>query len=173
MINSIKLVITDIDGVWTDGGMYYDGRSTELKCFHTGDSAGVLFCRLNDVKVAIITGENSPIVARRARKLGIELVVLGARDKLAEAKTICESLGIDLSETAFIGDDINDIRLLKAVGFAAVVPTAPEYVMNVATYVTGKRGGEGAFRDFVEHLLMEADLLDATIRKYLEQFPAD
>ncbi len=168
MIGNIKLVFTDIDGVWTDGGMYYDGRSNELKRFHTGDSAGVLFCRLHEVPVAILTGEDSPIVTRRANKLGISLVVLGARDKLKEASAICAKMGIDLRATAYIGDDINDIRLLDAVGCAATVPSAPPYIKSRVAYTTQKDGGEGAFREFVEHLLEKNGMMEETLRKYLD-----
>ena len=115
----IKLVITDIDGVWTDGGMYYDLHGNELKKFNTSDSAGVIFLKLLEIPIAIMTGENVPIVSNRAKKLQIKHVFLGVEDKLKIASDFCEELGISLDEVAFIGDDINDIELLQAVGYSA------------------------------------------------------
>ena len=165
----IKLVITDIDGVWTDGGMYYGSEGREWKKFNTSDSAGVLFCQLNDIPICIITGEDTPIVERRAAKLGIEMVWLGIKDKLSVAETVCERLGISLEQVAFIGDDINDLPLMDAAGYSASVPDAPEYVKQHASYITTRRGGAGAFRDFVEHLLRESGLLKSTIAAYVKR----
>ena len=169
----IKVVITDIDGVWTDGGMYYDQTGNELKLFNTSDSAGVLFCRLNDVAVAILTGEDTRIVANRAKKLGIDRVYQGVKDKITTARQIVADVGADLSEAAYIGDDLGDIALLRDVGYSASVPGAPHYIQRHADYITRARGGEGAFRDFVEHLLERHDLLEPTIQSYLDSVEAD
>ena len=87
-----KLIITDIDGVWTDGGMYYDQSGNEWKKFNTSDSAGVLFCRLKKIPVAIITGEETEIVKRRAEKLKIDFLVQGSKDKLVDALNLCKKL---------------------------------------------------------------------------------
>ena len=168
----LRLVITDIDGVWTDGSMYYDERGTELKRFNTSDSAGVLFCRLNDIDVAILTGEQTEIVARRAKKLNVRHLYQGVTNKKETAQRLLETLGLTFAQTAFIGDDINDIPLLQAVGYAGTVPHAPDYVKRYATYVTHRDGGAGAFRDFVEHLLRQRGLLEQTIDKYLAQIPS-
>lgn len=150
-----KLILTDIDGVWTDGGMYYDGTDVELKKFHTYDSAGVLFAHKAGIPVGIITGENTEIVKRRAEKLKVDFCCLGVKDKVACAKNICEELSISIEEVAYIGDDINDIRLLKAVGISAAPSSAPGYVQSIVAILTKKKGGEGAFREFVELLLGE------------------
>lgn len=163
-----RLVISDIDGVWTDGSMYYDDRGAELKRFNTSDSAGVLFLRLLGVPVAIMTGERTEIVSRRAEKLRLELVFQGVRDKRAEAERLCERLGIRLDEVAFIGNDLNDVRLLEAVGYAGTVPEAPGYVLPLADYVTAVPGGAGAFRDFVEHLLERHGLLEDVVSRAVQ-----
>lgn len=161
-----KLILTDIDGVWTDGGMYYDGTNIELKKFHTYDSAGVLFAHIAGIPVGIVTGENVEIVRRRAEKLKIEYLYLGAKDKLAIAERLCKDLNITLDDVAYIGDDINDIALLKAVGFPAVPVSAPQYIQSLSKFALIKRGGEGVFREFVEILLdgyvdfMECRLID-------------
>lgn len=150
-----KLVMTDIDGVWTDGGMYYDNTDNEWKKFNTGDSAGVLFLRHLNIDVAIITGENTEIVARRAAKLKIEHLYQGASDKLAIASSLCHDMGISLAEVAYIGDDIGDLQLLEAVGFSAAPANAPDYIKDHVDLITRKQGGEGAFREFVETMLQD------------------
>lgn len=148
-----KLILTDIDGVWTDGGMYYDQTGNEWKKFHTYDSAGVLLAHNKGIPVGIITGEETAIVQRRAEKLKIDYLFQGVKDKLQTAKVLCEQLQIDLCDVAYIGDDIGDISLLENVGIAAIPCSAPEFMKQYAQYVTKKAGGEGAFREFVEWVL--------------------
>ena len=148
-----KLILTDIDGVWTDGGMYYDGTDVELKKFHTYDSAGVLFAHHLGIPVGILTGENTEIVRRRANKLKVDYLYLGVKDKVSVAQTLCNELKIELLDVAYIGDDINDMPLLKRVGWAGVPASAPEYVKKLATIHLTKRGGEGVFREFIEKIL--------------------
>jgi 3-deoxy-D-manno-octulosonate 8-phosphate phosphatase (KDO 8-P phosphatase) len=164
----IKLVLSDIDGVWTDGGMYYDQTGNELKKFNTADSAGVVFLRLLDVPLAIITGENTQIVQRRADKLKISRLFMGVLNKLEVAEKLCAELQISLQEVAYVGDDLNDAMLLKAVGFSAVPANAPAYMNNYAKIRLTKSGGEGAFREFVELLLVKENLLETAIQKYLK-----
>jgi len=148
-----KLILTDIDGVWTDGGMYYNGTDIELKKFNTYDSAGVLFAHKLGIPVGILTGENTQIVARRTKKLNIDYLEMGCKDKVAKAKELCKSLGIALNDVAYIGDDLNDMDLLRLVGWSAVPASAPEYVKELAKIHLAKKGGEGAFREFVEVIL--------------------
>lgn len=150
-----KLILTDIDGVWTDGGMYYDGTDIEMKKFHTYDSAGVLFAHHLGIPVGILTGENTEIVRRRANKLKIDYLFLGVKDKVTVVKSLCEQLQIGFKDVAYIGDDINDINLLRLVGWAGVPASAPNYVIDTATVILKKKGGEGVFREFVEQLLGE------------------
>ena len=165
---NIKLVLSDIDGVWTDGGMYYSSDGSELKKFNTSDSAGVLFCKLLGIKVGIITGENVPMVQRRADKLKLDYAVLGAKDKVGLVQNIISELGISWDEVAYIGDDINDMALLKKVGYSATPSDAPKYVQECANHVLHVKGGDGAFRAFVEKLLIENDLLNQALVKYSE-----
>lgn len=135
----IKLVLTDIDGVWTDGGMYYDETGNEWKKFNTSDSAGVLFLRLLDIPMGIVTGENTEIVKRRAAKLKIDELHLGVKNKLNLAKSICKKYNISINELAYIGDDINDIPLLEAAGFSACPDNAPTYVKSRVDLVLQKK----------------------------------
>ena len=153
-----KLILTDIDGVWTDGGMYYDQTGNEWKKFHTYDSAGVLFAHRLGIPVGIITSEDTEIVARRAKKLKIEYLYQGVKNKLATVQNLCQELGISLDDVAYIGDDLGDIELLKQVGFSGVPNSAPIYVKKLSNINLIKNGGEGVFREFVERIITESEL---------------
>ena len=152
-MNVPKLVLTDIDGVWTDGGMYYDQTGNEWKKFNTSDSAGVLFCHKLNIPVGIITSEETEIVARRAKKLNVDYLYQAVTDKVKVAEELCDKLGITMQEAAYIGDDIGDMALLKRVGFSGAPSNAPNYVKELVKYVTQKKGGQGAFREFVEAII--------------------
>lgn len=160
-----KLVITDIDGVWTDGGMYYDQTGNEWKKFNTSDSAGVLFLRQLNIPLAIVTGENTEIVKRRAQKLKIDLVYSGISDKVKIALELCEKFNINLEEIAFIGDDLGDLPLLKKVGFACCPANASTYIKKHAHLVLDVKGGDGAFRAFIEYILDKNNVLESCIEK--------
>lgn len=160
-----KLILTDIDGVWTDGGMYYDQGDNELKKFHTYDSAGILFCKLNNIPTGIITGEKTEIVARRAKKLKIDYLFQGVKNKLEIIKSICDELKISINEVAYIGDDLNDMEVLREVGFSGAPSSAPIYIHELVDVVLSKKGGEGAFREFVEFILESNGMLKNTINK--------
>ncbi len=153
-----KLVITDIDGVWTDGGMFYDNTGNEWKKFNTSDSAGVLFLKHLNIPLAIITGEDTQIVTRRAQKLKVEHLFQGVSNKIEVAKSLCEELGVTLDEVAYIGDDIGDLLLLREVGYSAAPANAPDYIKDQVDLVTKRSGGEGAFREFVEIMLSRRDI---------------
>jgi 3-deoxy-D-manno-octulosonate 8-phosphate phosphatase (KDO 8-P phosphatase) len=160
-----KLIITDIDGVWTDGSMYYDQTGNELKKFHTYDSAGVLFAQLLNIPVAILTGETTEIVNRRATKLQINYLYQGVKNKVETTQKIIDELKISFEDCAFIGDDINDLALLCKVGFSGAPNNAAEYIKEKVHYVTQKKGGEGAFREFVEYILKEQGVFEEVLSK--------
>ena len=153
MLTLPKLIATDIDGVWTDGGMYYDQKGNEWKKFNTYDSAGVLFAKKLNIPIAIITGEDTEIVRRRAAKLKVDHLFMGVENELIVLSELCRELSISLSEVAYIGDDINDIEILKNVGFSACPSSAPDYIKELVTIICSKKGGEGVFREFVETIL--------------------
>ena len=162
-----KLIATDIDGVWTDGGMYYAESGEELKRFNTYDSAGVVFAHLLGIPVAIITGEPSLAVKRRAEKLRVDHYHTGVKDKLPVLQGICAELGITLAEVAYIGDDVNDIAILRSVGCSACPASAPDYIKEISGRVMVKRGGEGVFREFVEDILRREGALEKVLKNYL------
>lgn len=149
-----KLILTDIDGVWTDGGMYYDQTGNEWKRFCTYDGAAVTLAHKYNIPVGIITGENTEIVSRRASKLNVDYLYQGITDKLSLANSLCNTLGIELKNVAYIGDDYADLPLLKIVGFSGAPANAIPQVKTIVNYVTEKAGGYGAFREFVEKLLL-------------------
>ena len=150
-----RLILTDIDGVWTDGGMYYADNGVEFKKFNTYDSAGVLFCKRLDIPMGIITGEDSVIVRNRAKKLKIDKVYCGVENKLMAVEQICLELNIKLREVAYIGDDINDFTLIKNVGFSACPQSAVQLIKDNVSIVLRKNGGEGVFREFIEYILAQ------------------
>lgn len=164
-----KLVITDIDGVWTDGGMYYDEAGNEFKKFNTSDSAGVLFLHELNIPVAIITGEHSQAVQRRGLKLKVDHILIGVKHKLREASVLCEKLDITLQDVAYIGDDLGDLKLLQKVGFSGAPANAPHYIKRYVHWIGQKRGGDGVFREFVENILNENGLLESVIEKILNK----
>lgn len=153
-----KLILTDIDGVWTDGGMYYDQTGNEWKKFHTYDAAGVNLAHKLGIPVGIITGENTEIVKRRAEKLKVDYLFQGVSNKLVVAGNLVKELGLTMQDVAYIGDDIGDIELLKAAGISAVPANAPDYMKSIVSYRVKKRGGEGAFREFVEYIVESSGL---------------
>ena len=159
-----KIVLTDIDGVWTDGGMFYDQTGNEFKKFNTGDSAGVLFLRSLGIPVGIITGEDTEMVSRRAKKLKIDILYQGISDKIAVADEICEKFNISYEDIAYIGDDLGDMKLLQRVGISAAPSNAPQYVQELVHCTTKKKGGDGAFREFVETILESNNLLSKVVQ---------
>ena len=155
-MQTIRLFLSDVDGVLTDGGMYYGESGEELKKFNTRDGMGFQLLREAGIKTGIITSEDTTLVDRRAKKLRVDFLYQGKRDggKLDAAREICDQLGIGLAEVAYIGDDLNCVPLLEAVGRAACPADAMRAVRAVAgIHVLEKKGGEGCVREWVEWLL--------------------
>ncbi len=155
-MSKIKLFLTDVDGVLTDGSMYYTESGDEIKRFHTYDGMAFELLRNAGIKTGIITSENTQIVARRAAKVKADYLFQGKRDggKLSVAAQICAEMGITLAEVAYVGDDINCLDLLKAVGVAACPANAVAAVKKIPHIILLKTGGgEGAVREFAEIIL--------------------
>jgi 3-deoxy-D-manno-octulosonate 8-phosphate phosphatase (KDO 8-P phosphatase) len=147
--------------------MYYDNLGNEWKKFNTSDSAGVLLLHLLNIPIAIITGEDTSIVKRRAAKLKVDYLFMGVKNKTSVAKQLCIDLKISLKEVAYIGDDLNDILLLSEVGLSAAPENASDYIKKTVHWVIPVKGGDGAFRAFVEKYLKEVNLLDDAINKFI------
>ncbi|MBS1639275.1 MAG: HAD family hydrolase [Bacteroidetes bacterium] len=157
----IKLFLTDVDGVLTDAGMYYTESGDEFKKFNTHDGMGLMLLKERGIKRGIITTENTKIVERRAAKLKMDYLYQGKRDggKLNAALEICEKENINIKEVAYIGDDINCIELLQAVGLAACPANALPKVKAIKGIIhLEKKGGDGAVREFID-MIIEKNLV--------------
>ncbi len=153
-IKKIKLVLTDNDGVLTDTGVYYSAEGEEFKRFSIRDGMGVERLRkILNIQTGIITGEVSGSVQKRAEKLNITELHLGIKDKLKLLEEILFTHQLSAEEIAFIGDDVNDIEIIKNVGLSACPADAIDEVRNIVDYTCTKNGGNGAFREFAELII--------------------
>src|SRR5512134_1720969 len=153
LLSQIRLFATDVDGVLTDAGMYYAESGDEWKKFNTRDGMGIKLLQKAGFITAIVTQERTKIVARRAEKLAIPELHQGVMDKLSLLREMAGRHGLSLSEVAYIGDDVNDLESLRAVGFSAAPGDGMSVVCEAVDYVCRKKGGEGAVREIVELLL--------------------
>lgn len=152
-LGGIRLVLTDCDGVLTDGGVYVSARGEEMKRFSVRDGMGVERLRNAGIPTGIITRERSDIVIRRAEKLRIAICHLGVYDKVAAAEAIATELGVPFGTIAYIGDDVNDLDLLRRAGFSGAPADAEPEVLAAVHFTCSRRGGHGAFREFADHIL--------------------
>ena len=149
----IKLIGTDIDGVWTDARMYVTPEGVWMKAFSTYDGMATAMLKKRGIIVAILTGENSDIVIARAEKLNIDEVYVDEHEKLKRLTYLSKKYEISMDEVAYIGDDINDLEVLKAVGFSALAGNSPIQDQFTPDYITTRHGGNGAFREFADIIL--------------------
>jgi len=149
----IKLVATDIDGVWTNAKMYYTENGEFMKSFSTYDGMATSLLMNEGIDVAILTSEKSEIVKARAKKLGIKYVYINEKEKLFRMEYLCNRLNISMNEVAYIGDDINDLEVLQQVGISAMPCTSPILDKVNPDYITKRSGGDGAFREFADLLI--------------------
>ena len=149
----IRLVLTDVDGVLTDNGLFYGEAGAEGKVFSARDGKGFQLLREAGVAAGIITSESGPSLTERAAKLRLDEVCLASSDKLSDVVEIADRRGLSLREVAYIGDDVHDVQLLSAVGWSACPADALPQVREVVSFVTAARGGDGAFREAADRLL--------------------
>lgn len=149
----IRLVITDVDGVLTDGGIYYDASGECLKRFHVRDGMGMRLLEENGVKVAVLSGRDSATLRKRVTDLGITLCQFGVKDKLAACNQLIKEAGVTPNQTACIGDDCIDLPAFAACGMSFAVADAPVYVKSAATETLASPGGSGAFREVADAIL--------------------
>src|SRR4051812_1299603 len=176
----IKLLLFDVDGVFTDGKLYFIPRTEptdqsgpntssmiEVKGFHAHDGAAISLARLAGIKTGLITKRRSETVALRAHDLKLDYVYQGIQDKKGAFEEILLKAGIPASETAFVGDDVIDLPAMRASGFAIAVANARSEVKEEAHYVTPHSGGEGAIRDALDYILKAQGRLKETIERYI------
>ena len=162
----LKLMAFDVDGVLTDGSLYFTDTGTELKAFNVRDGQGMRMLQSVGVTLAVITGRESGSVTWRARNLGIEHVRQGVGDKLAVFHNLIGELGIDADQAGFMGDDIIDLRVMAACGFSAAPSDGHELARQQADYIATLPGGRGAVREVCEFILAAQGKLNTALAHY-------
>lgn len=163
----VKLLILDVDGVMTDGCLYFSDTGHEMKTFNSLDGHGLTMLRKTGVKLAIITGRTSKLVELRAQNLSIEYVYQGVQDKLVTFHELLAASGFAAEECGYIGDDLIDLPPMRRVAFAAAVPDAPQLVRDHAHYVAKAAGGRGAVREVCEFIMQAQGTYDDLVTYYL------
>ena len=148
----VNLLSCDVDGVLTDGGLYYDDEGRQLRKFAVKDGMGLQRVRAAGVEVALISAGTSASIRHRGEALGLRHVLLGVEDKLSALDGLCRELGLYLSDVAHVGDDLNDLPVFEAVGLPLAVADAVPEVLAAAAYVAERKGGEGAVREICDLL---------------------
>jgi 3-deoxy-D-manno-octulosonate 8-phosphate phosphatase (KDO 8-P phosphatase) len=166
LCHPIELILCDVDGVLTDGGVIFDNQGIETKRFHIRDGLGVKLWQRTGHRFGIITGRNSHIVRLRAAELGIEIVRQGVEDKLPAVRQIAADCGLQLEQICYIGDDLPDVSAVRSVGLGVAVADACEELRRSAHYVTEHRGGDGAVRETIEAILKAQERWETLIQKY-------
>ena len=164
---AIKLAVFDVDGVLTDGRLFFLEDGSEFKTFNTLDGQGIKMLINSGVATAIISGRKSPVVERRAKSLGIAHLFQGREDKLVVLDGLLAELGLSYEQVAYLGDDLPDLPVIRRVGLGMAVATAAAFVREHAHGVTRARGGEGAAREFCELILHAQGNFDAAHAAYL------
>lgn len=153
LIGKVKMLVLDVDGVLTDGKLYYNGSQTWVRSFHILDGMGIKRLQEKGYQVAVITGSKSEDIRERMKVLGIQHFFEGSIDKVPALQEISKRTGLDFHEMAYMGDDYFDAPVLEKVGFSATVPEAVEEAMLAAKYVTKRSGGAGAVREVCDLIL--------------------
>ncbi|MFZ2302514.1 MAG: HAD family hydrolase [Gallionella sp.] len=164
----VRLIAFDVDGVMTDGGLYYSDSGEEFKRFNSLDGQGLKMLRASGVEVAIITGRASRCVEARARNLGIEHVYQGVENKLEAMADLLNKLKLTRDAAAYMGDDVVDLGVMRHVGLSISVPESPQLVREHSDYVTQRSGGHGAVREACELIMSSQGTLDVQLAPYLK-----
>ena len=153
--SDIRLIVSDVDGVWTDGKIIYAGDRTEIKAFHVRDGLAVKLAQRAGITIALLTSRRSHALERRARELGITEIHQGAANKFEELERVAEKLGVTFAQILYAGDDLPDLAAMMRVAISAAPADAAPEVREAATWKLESAGGAGAFRELVERLLRE------------------
>ncbi|MCD6660885.1 MAG: acylneuraminate cytidylyltransferase [Lentimicrobium sp.] len=167
MSSKIKVVFTDVDGVWTDGRICYSDDGKSARKFHVWDAIGVSILKNIGVTLVVLTGDESAAVKARFADLNIKFLYTGLRNKLYIAEEVLSKLGFTFTETAYIGDDISDLPLLRKAFISAVPNGVPDYIAEQVTWKLSRRGGEGVFREFAEKIAQNNGEWDSFLGDYL------
>jgi 3-deoxy-D-manno-octulosonate 8-phosphate phosphatase (KDO 8-P phosphatase) len=165
-VQALRLMAFDVDGVMTDGRLYFSPRGDEMKAFFSRDGLGLKMLARAGVKLAIITGRDSPIVDRRAENLGITEIMQGIEDKRTALASLLAREGLSFEQAGYMGDDVIDLAAMESCGFAATVPDGHPLVKRIAHYVTMAPAGAGAVREVCELILRAQGRWDAAVAYY-------
>jgi 3-deoxy-D-manno-octulosonate 8-phosphate phosphatase (KDO 8-P phosphatase) len=163
---NIRMLLLDVDGVLTDGRLYYGNDGNELKAFNVKDGLGIKLLQRGGIEVGIITGRSSTLLARRCSELGIERVIQGREDKLAALQELLDELSFNMAEVAYMGDDLPDLAVIKRVGLGMTVADANRIVADNAQWQAESFGGGGAVREAAEFILEAQGKLDQLVSRY-------
>lgn len=164
---AIQLLVLDVDGVLTDGRLFIHSDGGETKCFHILDGHGIRMWQRAGLKVALLSGRASEATSRRARELEIPYVIQDCQFKLPALEQLLAELGLSPEKVAYVGDDLMDLPIVRYVGFGAAVANAVDELKECADYVTVRRGGEGAVREVIEHILKGSNRWADLMQRYL------
>jgi 3-deoxy-D-manno-octulosonate 8-phosphate phosphatase (KDO 8-P phosphatase) len=163
---NIRLIVSDVDGVWTDGRIIYLGESREIKEFNVRDGLAVKLAQKAGLTVALLTSRRSSALERRARELGIHELRQGAADKLEEVMRLSQKLNVAMDAIVYLGDDLPDLAPMRRCGLSAAPSDAAAEVLAAAAWKLDARGGKGAFRELVERLLRERGEWDSIVKRF-------
>ena len=166
-LQGVRLLALDVDGVLTSGALYFSDSGEEMKAFCVLDGQGIKLLQETGVEVAIISGRNSPLLARRALNLGVTMLYQGREDKLTALDELCAAYGYSYAEIAYAGDDLPDIQILTQVAVGFSVQNAHDEVRKIAHACTERPGGSGAVREITDFILQAQDKYDAAIARFL------
>ena len=169
-MQKVKLIVLDVDGTLTDGTLLYDGSgSGHSKAFHVTDGLGIVLAQAVGLRIAVVSGRSSRAVETRVRELNIGDLVQSCGDKAAALTALMQTHGLRPEETAFVGDDVNDLPAFRVAGVKIAVADASELLKARADWVTSRPGGHGAVREAIEEILRRQGRLDEAVAAYLAQ----
>ena len=165
-MKDIKILVLDVDGTLTDGKIYVDDKDNSFKAFNVKDGFALVNWLKLGGEVAILTGKKSNIVERRAKELGIKYIIQGSKNKKQDLKNLLKELNITFENVAYMGDDLNDLGVMKSVGFSACPKDSVQEVLKITNFISSKNGGDGAVREFLEHIMKKNGMWKKILEKY-------
>ena len=165
-MKDIKFLVLDVDGTLTDGKIYVDDKDNSFKAFNVKDGFALVNWLKLGGEVAILTGKKSNIVERRAKELGIKYIIQGSKNKKQDLKNLLKELNITFENVAYMVDDLNDLGVMKSVGFSACPKDSVQEVLEITNFISSKNGGDGAVREFLEHIMKKNGMWKKILEKY-------
>ena len=165
-MENIKILVLDVDGTLTDGKIYVDDKDNFFKAFNVKDGFALVNWLKLGGEVAILTGKKSNIVEKRAKELGIKYIIQGSKNKKQDLKNLLKELNITFENVAYMGDDLNDLGVMKSVGFSACPKDSVQEVLEITNFISSKNGGDGAVREFLEHIMKKNGMWKKILEKY-------